>query len=47
MAIKECTEKRCDFMLGIVPPHLWIGKGFLVGEPIDLRIPGIAATDSD
>lgn len=37
MAIKECTEKRCDFMLGIVPPHLWIGKGFLVGEPIDHR----------
>jgi hypothetical protein len=35
--IKECTEKRYDYMLGIVPPHLWIGKGFLVGEAVDHR----------
>jgi hypothetical protein len=33
MAIKECTEERYDHMLGILPPALWLGKGFLVGEP--------------
>lgn len=37
MAIKECSEERYDTMLGILPPHLWIGKGFLVGEPHDHR----------
>ena len=35
--INECTEKRYDFMLGIVPPRLQLGKGFLVGEPVDHR----------
>jgi hypothetical protein len=35
--IKECTEKRYDFMLGIVPPRLSLDKGFLVGEPVDHR----------
>jgi hypothetical protein len=37
MAIKECTEERYDEMLGILPPALWVGKGFLVGEPYDHR----------
>jgi hypothetical protein len=37
MAIKECTEARYDEMLGILPPALWVGKGFLVGEPYDHR----------
>ena len=35
---KECTEKRFDEMLGILPPALWIGKGFLVGEPMTHRV---------
>jgi hypothetical protein len=34
--IKECTE-RYDFMLGVVPPRLWLAKGFVVGEPVDHR----------
>jgi hypothetical protein len=37
MAIKECTEERYDEMLGILPPQLWLAKGFLVGEPFDHR----------
>jgi hypothetical protein len=37
MAIKECSEERYDQVLGIVPPHLWVGKGFLVGERVDFR----------
>lgn len=37
MAIKECTEERYDEMLGILPPALWVGKGFLVGERYDHR----------
>jgi hypothetical protein len=37
MAIKECNEARYDGILGIVPPPLWLGKGFLVGEPHDHR----------
>jgi hypothetical protein len=35
--IKECTEERYDEMLGILPPALMLGKGFLVGEPFDHR----------
>jgi hypothetical protein len=34
---KECTEERWDEMLGVLPPALWIAKGFLVGEPFDHR----------
>lgn len=30
---KEVTESRYDEMLGILPPALWVGHGFLVGEP--------------
>jgi hypothetical protein len=37
MAIKECSEERYDEMLGILPPTVWVGKGFLVGEPHDHR----------
>jgi hypothetical protein len=35
--IKECSEQRYDQMLGILPPIVWVGKGFLVGEPADHR----------
>lgn len=34
---KECTEGRWHEMLGVLPPALWIAKGFLVGEPFDHR----------
>jgi len=34
---KEVDEARYDEMLGVLPPALWIGKGFLVGEPFDHR----------
>ncbi len=34
---KEVGEARYDEMLGVLPPALWIDKGFLVGEPFDLR----------
>lgn len=34
---KECTEERFDEMLGVLPPALWLAKGFLVGEPFDHR----------
>jgi hypothetical protein len=37
MAIKEVTEERYDEMLDMLPPALWVGKGFLVGEPFDHR----------
>jgi len=37
MAIKECSEERYDRMLGILPPTVWVGKGFLVGESHDHR----------
>jgi hypothetical protein len=35
--IRECTEERYDEMLSILPPTLWLGYGFLVGEPHDHR----------
>ena len=35
--MQECSEERYDEMLGILPPALWLGKGFLVGEPFDHR----------
>ena len=34
---KEIGEARYDEMLGMLPPALWIDKGFLVGEPFDHR----------
>jgi hypothetical protein len=34
---KEIDEARYDEMLGVLPPALWIDKGFLVGEPFDHR----------
>jgi hypothetical protein len=37
MAIKECSEERYDEMLGVLPPALWLGYGFLVGEPSSHR----------
>ena len=40
---KECTEERWDEMLGVLPPALWIAKGFLVGEPFDHRTCKITA----
>jgi hypothetical protein len=36
-AFKEVDERRYDEMLGVLPPALWIDKGFLVGEPFDHR----------
>jgi hypothetical protein len=35
MIWKPCTEERYDEMLGILPPALQTGFGFLVGEPYD------------
>jgi hypothetical protein len=35
--IRECTEEHYDEMLSVLPPALWLGKGFLVGEPHDHR----------
>jgi hypothetical protein len=35
--MKECSEERYDEMLGVLPPALWLSKGFLVGEPFDHR----------
>jgi hypothetical protein len=37
LTFKEVDEARYDEMLGVLPPALWIGKGFLVGEPFDHR----------
>jgi hypothetical protein len=37
MAIKRIDEERYDYMLGILPPALWLAKGFLVGEPATHR----------
>jgi hypothetical protein len=36
-AIKECSEERSDRTSGILPPTVWVGKGFLVGESHDHR----------
>ena len=35
--IKECTKVRYEEMLGALPPTIWLGKGFLVGEPHEHR----------
>ncbi len=34
---KEVGEARYDEMLAVLPPALWIDKGFLVGEPFGHR----------
>jgi hypothetical protein len=34
---KEVSEKRYNEALGVVPP-IWIGNGFLLGEPHDHRL---------
>lgn len=31
----EVTEERYDEMLGVLPPEIMTGLGFLVGEPSD------------
>jgi hypothetical protein len=36
-AFKEVDKARYDEMLGVLPPALWVDKGFLVGEPFDHR----------
>jgi hypothetical protein len=33
----ETTEERYDEMLGVLPPALMLGNGFLVGEPCTHR----------
>jgi len=35
--MKECSEERYDEMLGILPPAVMLGKGFLVGGSFDHR----------
>jgi hypothetical protein len=37
MPWREVSEARYDEMLGVLPPALWLAKGFLVGEPFDHR----------
>lgn len=32
---RQTTEEKYDEMLNVLPPALWIGGGFLVGEPWD------------
>lgn len=34
---RSCTERRYYEMLEVLPPALWLAKGFLVGEPTDHR----------
>ncbi len=34
---KSVTEERFMEMLEVLPPAVWIPKGFLVGEPYDHR----------
>ena len=36
--IVPCTEERYNEMLEILPPRMWVGKGFLVGEPNNHRL---------
>ena len=38
VTFKRCTEERYNEMLGVLPPALWIAKGFLVGEPTTHRL---------
>ena len=37
MMWKEVTAERYDEQLGVVPPAIYTGDGFLVGEPFDHR----------
>jgi hypothetical protein len=34
---KEVSEARYDEALGVLSPTIWLGKGFLMGEPHDYR----------
>jgi hypothetical protein len=34
---KKVSAERYDEMLGILPPEIMLGYGFLVGEPYDYR----------
>ena len=34
---KKVDYDRYDYMLGVLPPALWLSKGFLVGEPYTHR----------
>lgn len=36
-----CTADRYEEMLGVLPPAVWLDKGFLVGEPATHRPCGI------
>jgi hypothetical protein len=38
MPWREVSEARYDEMLGVLPPALWLAKGFLVGEPYTHRV---------
>jgi hypothetical protein len=35
---KEVSEERYDEALGVLPPAMWVSKGFLLGEPHDHRL---------
>jgi hypothetical protein len=35
--VKECSSERYFERLYVLPPAVWLGKGFLVGEPHDHR----------
>ncbi len=37
---QEITEDRYDDMLNVLPPVIWLDKGFMVGEPWDHNIRG-------
>jgi hypothetical protein len=37
----EVSEERFDDMLGVLPPEIMTGLGFLVGEPSDHVICGV------
>jgi hypothetical protein len=37
MKWNEVTEERYMEMLEILPPAVWVAKGFLVGEPVNHR----------
>jgi hypothetical protein len=35
--MQECSEEDYTEMLEVLPPALWLSKGFLVGEPFEHR----------
>jgi hypothetical protein len=46
--VKECSSERYFERLYVLPPAVWIGKGFLVEEPIDRRecqVTGMGSTN--